>query len=480
MDGEAILLDSVKLHRHNVAVIFAVVPPWTGHEGDFFYEAYCAAIEHAVKRRMSSIALTIPDDFPSSEVSRNLSEAIQESGGQIKEYLFIGASDPVVKTLTSTVQLLLTSNKPNKGSVQGYSKTSDPCVLTTPEGIQVKLVKGSLAKQKVDVIVNTVGSDCDLSKGAVSNTILSEAGKEMQTECQSKMAGKQTVEYGHVIDTDGYKLKCKTVLHAACQRWNDATKDESVLRKIVKTCLNIATTKAMKSIAFPAIGSGNLGVPRDVVCRVLYDEVLTFSRRTNRTSLEDIIFVVYDRDIAIYKAFEARISELVGDEVKVNVTQRHSTIGRKLRDSMDGGPMSLPCVSTYTMRSDVEREKRIPSKLVFRIYGKTRDLLEKVKEEIESIGKEGITDALLDKPDQQKLIAQLTTEQIERIESDGSKHRVRVKVFRGRRTNRIQLQGESGDITSVMATIYQIFNEIQHSNRPDAHWEYEVDDGGSY
>ena len=50
------------------------------------------------------------------------------------------------------------------------------------------------------------------------------------------------------------------------------------------------------SPAFPAIGTGNLGIPRLQVAKWMFDEVLTFGRTNAAGSLKTVNFVLYDRD----------------------------------------------------------------------------------------------------------------------------------------------------------------------------------------
>jgi poly [ADP-ribose] polymerase 10/14/15 len=52
----------------------------------------------------------------------------------------------------------------------------------------------------------------------------------------------------------------------------------------------------MTSIAVPAIGTGNLGIPPNMVACWMFGEVEDFSRSHARTSLRDIRFVVYHGD----------------------------------------------------------------------------------------------------------------------------------------------------------------------------------------
>lgn len=68
------------------------------------------------------------------------------------------------------------------------------------------------------------------------------------------------------------------------------------MRQLLGTCLQNAHARGFTSIAFPAIGTGNLMVPRDVACRVMYDEVARFSQTVGKTSVTDVRFVVYDKD----------------------------------------------------------------------------------------------------------------------------------------------------------------------------------------
>jgi len=68
------------------------------------------------------------------------------------------------------------------------------------------------------------------------------------------------------------------------------------MRQLIKSCLQTAHSSSRASIAIPAIGTGNLKVPPDVACWVMYDEVDKFSQNNAGTPLRDVRFVVYDKD----------------------------------------------------------------------------------------------------------------------------------------------------------------------------------------
>lgn len=51
-----------------------------------------------------------------------------------------------------------------------------------------------------------------------------------------------------------------------------------------------------KSIAFPAIGTGNLDFPKDEVAKVMMGQVLTFAEQVYKGSKLDVCFVLYPPD----------------------------------------------------------------------------------------------------------------------------------------------------------------------------------------
>ena len=68
--------------------------------------------------------------------------------------------------------------------------------------------------------MNTVGQDLDLSQGAVSRSLLAVAGAAIQAECRKQVPSGQLLNFGKVIRTPGYQLRCTDVLHGACDRWD--------------------------------------------------------------------------------------------------------------------------------------------------------------------------------------------------------------------------------------------------------------------
>lgn len=67
---------------------------------------------------------------------------------------------------------------------------------------------------------------------------------------------------------------------------------------IITKCLEIAEELSLKSITFPAIGTGNLEFPRSVVAKLLFDKVFEFSSEKRVNSLEEVHFLLHTKDTA--------------------------------------------------------------------------------------------------------------------------------------------------------------------------------------
>ena len=75
------------------------------------------------------------------------------------------------------------------------------------------------------------------------------------------------------------------------------------LRNIVKDCLKKVQDDRLKSIAIPAIGTGNHKFPHSTVANIFFEESLKFLADNPQTTLCDIRFVAYHKDQPSIDAF---------------------------------------------------------------------------------------------------------------------------------------------------------------------------------
>ena len=64
----------------------------------------------------------------------------------------------------------------------------------------------------------------------------------------------------------------------------------------VLRCLKLADERGMASIAFPALGTGVLGFPADVVARLLFETIEEYDLSNPETGISSVSLVVYQED----------------------------------------------------------------------------------------------------------------------------------------------------------------------------------------
>ncbi|KAM9365083.1 poly(ADP-ribose) polymerase family member 14-related sequence 1 isoform 2-T2 [Pholidichthys leucotaenia] len=180
---------------------------------------------------------------------------------------------------------------------------SDPnlCHVQTKEGLDIKIIKGNIEAATTEVTVNAIFEELALNKGAISNAILGAAGAKLQQLVDAKNASKNV---GEVIVTDGCKLKSKQVFHAIVPHWDKGKGTSAkILSGIFKDCLGMAEDSSLTSLSFPAIGTGNLGFPKDLVASLVLNEIVAFSSTKQPKHLKKVVIILYPGDTNTIQAF---------------------------------------------------------------------------------------------------------------------------------------------------------------------------------
>ncbi|XP_051767270.1 protein mono-ADP-ribosyltransferase PARP14 isoform X3 [Ctenopharyngodon idella] len=218
---------------------------------------------------------------------------------------------------------------------------------TTKEGLKIILSKGNIQDARADVIVNTISEDLDLSKGAVSKALLQTAGHQLQSEITTA-ARSNNLNYGEMVITDGYKLKCRKVFHVVSPFWKQGSADR-VLIQIIRDCLRKAETRGMASVVFPAIGTGNLGFPKDLVAKIMLTEFQEF----NSTNLREVTVIVHPSDKESIQCFTSIFRNGIQgpntkgpDRLAMNKT---NISGKSAQTSGIVGKVSSPSLGVHTM-----------------------------------------------------------------------------------------------------------------------------------
>ncbi len=151
---------------------------------------------------------------------------------------------------------------------------------------KIVLQQGDLTEMDVDAIVNAANSDLQLGAG-LAGVIRRRGGESIQRECNQI----GSIPVGGAALTSGGKLKARHIIHAASMELGGHTTTRA-LRGSTAHSLRIADEHGMRSIAFPAIGTGVGGYPLSECADVMLHEVAVHLRKP--TSLELIYFVLFD------------------------------------------------------------------------------------------------------------------------------------------------------------------------------------------
>jgi O-acetyl-ADP-ribose deacetylase (regulator of RNase III) len=175
---------------------------------------------------------------------------------------------------------------------------------TTNFNGRVEILEGDLTEMDTDAIVNAANNDLQLG-GGVAGAIRRKGGPQIQAECDEI----GPVPVGGAAITSAGNLKARYVIHAASMQLGGATSAQS-LRSSTAHSLRIAAQKGLKTIAFPAIGTGIAGFPMRECAEIMLRE--TAKHFEGPTSLEKIYFVLFDKDaLATFHSVRAEIQAKV-------------------------------------------------------------------------------------------------------------------------------------------------------------------------
>ncbi|XP_009994325.1 PREDICTED: poly [ADP-ribose] polymerase 14 [Chaetura pelagica] len=322
------------------SVIHAVGPRWKKDEADkclsLLKKAVKKSLHLAEAYNYCSIALPaisggifgFPLQACTHSIVSSIKETLEESMGDssLKEVHLVDIAQDNIEAFnkalrevcspfpTSLRQVALL-HQPKKSRTS--QSTNNFPILTTEEGLDIMLKKGNIEDATTDIVVISVGKDLRLDAGPLCKALLSKAGSKLQMSLEEEGQGK-AIEEGCVLKTKGYNLDCSYVLHAVVPSFQRSS-SRKVLCSIITKCLKIAEELSLKSITFPAIGTGRLGFPKSVVAKLLFDKVFEFSSKMKANSLQEVHFLMYPKDTDCIQEFSNELESRCGNTVNTKL-----------------------------------------------------------------------------------------------------------------------------------------------------------------
>ncbi|HET6428576.1 MAG TPA: macro domain-containing protein [Phycisphaerae bacterium] len=151
---------------------------------------------------------------------------------------------------------------------------------------EIHIQRGDLTACAVDAIVNAANNDLMLG-GGLAGAIRKRGGPAIQKECDRH----GPVQVGEAAITGGGNLPARYVIHQASMGLGGRTTAES-LRSSTRAVLELAEDNGVKTLAFPATGTGIAGFPVRHCAEIMLREVR--AHVAAGTQLTDVYFVLFD------------------------------------------------------------------------------------------------------------------------------------------------------------------------------------------
>lgn len=154
----------------------------------------------------------------------------------------------------------------------------------------VKIIMGDITRLQVDAIVNGTNSTL-LGGGAIDAAIHKAAGPKLMAELKT-LGGCKT---GEAKITDGHDLLAKKIIHTVPPIWIDGNSlEEEDLISCYKNSLELAIRNKLKTVAFPAIGTGTFRFPVERAFQVALESIRKFTGYTE--AIDEIFLVAFDQE----------------------------------------------------------------------------------------------------------------------------------------------------------------------------------------
>ena len=167
----------------------------------------------------------------------------------------------------------------------------------------VSLVEGDITEEGTDAIVNAANSRL-AGGGGVDGAIHRSGGPAIMEECR-EIGGCPT---GKAVITTGGNLKAKYVIHTVGPVYNGGGRNEAaLLESAYRESLKLASSKGLRSIAFPSISTGAYGYPLAEAANIALKTVIDYLKANTDITL--VRFVLFGRQA--YDEYEKTLKGMI-------------------------------------------------------------------------------------------------------------------------------------------------------------------------
>ena len=327
------------------------------------------------------------------------------------------------------------------------------------------VIKGNLADEITDIIVNTTRSDMDLSTGAVSKALLRKAGPTLQSMCKTMVENGLNLDKGNVVLTKACgNLRCKKILHVHIPPHIVAVQSsldiDSFIEKVVTDCLQKAEDDSSCSISFPVFGVGGGGYSIDKVGEPMLRAFKAFGA-TSPQCLKTIRVVIIDDKSYdnFYHLFCVYFNSYPTKESSQGfLPALKATLGfeQGIQNIVDLSPESRKVSSSAYQAASHFRGMQ-NAIVVFRIFASSDAVAEQTESEIRKCLKQHISEENVDC----EQIGSLLEDDFEELTVQLSG--LEVQLIPMKKMKQIKISGEKTNVANAKVLIIRMMHDIKHA-----------------
>ena len=287
---------------------------------------------------------------------------------------------------------------------------------------------GDITDQTTDAIVVISNEELDIGRGQAGAAILRKGGQSIKDKCAQ--TGRQPP--GSVVITEAGKLKARCILHIV------PSKPMNVKASVVE-CLRTAEKEKIASIAFPVIGSGNIGMTAKESTKVMLSAIRDFSDQQPKF-LQIVKMVIFQKEMM--KDIRSAIEEASGI-----IPQEKPGFLKRFTDYLGFTGASSKAPEEMNLADD-------PSLELVIFAGCQKDL-NKAVNDINEIMRDKSTKQVIDR----HAITKLSPEHSRRIHAIELRYDVKASIERT--VGRIVINGQTDDILDAMGDIHKLLDQVK-------------------
>lgn len=163
---------------------------------------------------------------------------------------------------------------------------------------RMDILVGRIETLAFDAVVNAANRRL-LPGTGVDGALRAAAGPELTRHTSAL----PPLDIGAAIITPGFEAPARHIIHTAAPVWSapgDDAEKVAVLARCYASCITLAEQRALQTIAFPCLGTGNFGWPRELACETAI--AACADAMANMSQVERIVFCCFsDADAEPYR-----------------------------------------------------------------------------------------------------------------------------------------------------------------------------------